>query len=1349
MSVEGLQAVLDKEEIVSTPLANDLLDQPARVADIFRRHVRTYIPFARQATKGEHGISVAEFERHIIREVRAGGAVRGYLTGEYGYGKTSTALYLWDRAQSANLLCVPPFKLQNLKDLVIASYGWIRYELSQIRSDLMSKAEHIYNTVIDRSAETLATRYHISLSAAQQMLQEQPELLRLRTIDYIRFIEDATQLALEAGYNGLLILTDELQQYIEPAIHNHQRDPISALFDLVEAIRSRRGHLQFGLLLIIPPKDLSLLRDQRGDLVHRILQVSLDLNTVYDRWFPQRLWYRLAETFSFTEHRDRVISADCLNALGQIASRGDLSDGPRTVINVLRRATQRYIAAGYPEDNPYSPEDLIDDFLSGAITFDSARRIPHITAQALNHSMVKGHPIRERAIKWAAAFPQEGLPRTLQERLGVAETIDELAHSVLNDLLIEVGDRHSGGITLRGLDHVGGQTDWLTSAIRDFWRTFDQDTAQIRRWVTSAFTSLLTTKVFPSNQWKVTNVSDGGLFENAGLMLEGCFASAQQRFPNRRIAVQVLWQDEPELGVNDSAEIIILFRLFSDGQGLSFPQWRSLRLDAQARRIEVDLNIMRRSDNLVSVQIDQFVRPVILSTHLTPYLLLALYQFLDDKRANNLIPKEDLQFVQYGFQTALLDATFQLLFEASLDGSQAVVQERFIEKTLNSLLEQLYPVYSTFVRTQQWNNALQKYINVLQRHDLTYERQGQLPLEGTKHEIATMFGISDTGFDAFVENFSALIQIERPFPTRATARAGNKGAVRLTLHPLEQTILGWMQERPTFDGEGQMFSRELPLADVRRRASQFGYLPQEIDMAVKLLVARQMARLDAQRDVLYEQAGLVLSLEEVEQALNAWEHDLQILAQAFPDSVQIVHWQAEAHALHRELENQRQTRSDGQRRLAVKNQVASFSKILQAFVTEQHRQLRDRFNQQHFILSQFDRHLITQLDQTVSGSLAFGPTLDLLRIKTLHRYGEFDDAFQHAHTKLEQMRSTFQREDVALEQFVHYATTYSQFEREILGLRQKYEQFVQQAKIIVDWIELAKQAARLEEQLQALGSEASPYRADFYRWSQQVQDMLARQQLDDLTPSDKLREELTVMQNAVQKCLTVAEQRFATKQALYRQMMSELLGLDQTTLRPLRQYNPHAAAASEAQLLVDVKETLQGWCVAMGTMIRQLSTDLRSTLSSPEVTMLPDEKRQRWQALGIRLQDELRRLSHDLMEYEGRTEDLAILQDLQPSGSGGFRTLLNVLSDLKTALSAVQAEVAFMQQELQALQLSPAEVQVVAALAHHATLVELTDVRVLTSELTDTDFWQALQGLHAKRRIRIYCELLRIEPSQT
>ncbi|MEF3274077.1 MAG: hypothetical protein K6356_06675 [Chloroflexus sp.] len=1339
MSLEGLQAVLNKEEIVSTPLAVDLLDQPARIEATFRRHVRTYIPLGRQAAGNEQGPSVAEFERQIIRDVRSGGATRGYLTGEYGYGKTSTALYLWERARAENLLAVPPFKFQSLKDLIIASYGWVRYELERLRPGLLQKAREIYETTLERSAQSFAARYRMQMEDAQRMLQEQPELLRLTTRDYIRFIESLTHLVQEAGFDGLLVLADELQQYIEPAVQAGQRDPISALFDLVEAIRTRRGELPFGLILIIPPKDLGLLRDQRGDLVHRMLQTSLDLNAIYDRWFPKRLWYRLATTFAFEEHRDQIISAECLDALGQIAARGDLSDGPRTVINAFRRAIQRYIQAGYPQDSPYTPETLIEDFLSGAITFDSARRIPYVTGLALEHSMIKGHPLRERAIKWAAAFPQEGLSRALQERLGLAETIAELARSLLNDLLIEVGDRRSGGITLRGLDHVGVQTDWLTTTIREFWRVFDQDQQQSRRWVIAAFLSLLTTRVFPANQWSAPNVSSDSLFSTAGMILEGCFVSMRQRFPNRRIAVSVLWQDEPDPGMPDNAELMVIFRIYNERyaiQGL-----RGLSIDVAARRIVFNLDLLRRDENVVAPQIDQFVRPAILSTDLTPYLLLSLYQFLEEKRLNNLIPKEDLQFVQYAFQAGLLDSAFQILFHSDLDESRSFGQERLIESALTRLMEQLYPNYSTLIRTGQWNSAIQKYISVLQRRNLTYERPGEPLIEGTKRDIATMFTLSETAFDNFVENFGSLIVIERPFPNRATARAGGKGAVRLILHPLEQEIMTWIRTslQATFANDAGA-RRSLPLAEVHRRAMQLGYLPQEINLIVKLLQERQLVEHEPQRDVLVEKTADVPSVAELDSALVAWREGLTILRSVFPASAQIIQWQQEVDTLHRELREQLSHRPNDPRIVAIRNQLRHYRRLLGAFINEQQQRLREKAIQYLLSLPRFDSGLVIKLDTTVYGSTPIAQTLNSLRVEGLRCYKAIDDALNRLRSEIEKVKQALESDALAPGRLAQNAAELTRLEEEMGRVRQQYVRFVSQVGIFTEWLNLEEQASQLSQELQQFDSEADAYRSAFDQWKRDAQSFLANSTFDTISVSTTLQQQLHSLRKTVQQAIAAAVQQFTAQEALYRQVISTELGLNDTTLWSSQQYNPYAITESKNRLVTQVKESLQHWCAQIGKMIRQAQTDIRSTLASSQITALTDNERRHIQEQGNRLETELKTLLLTLVDLEGQTEDPLTLQDLPAQGEGRFHSLVQSLRRVRIRTEQAQQEIAALQQILQALQLTPTEEQLFAVLATGDATVEVASLRALINEISDDEFWRALKGLHAKRRLRVYCE---------
>jgi hypothetical protein len=763
MSLEGLQAILDKEEIVATQRAEDLLSRPEIVDRTYQNHVRTYIPLSRQASGNDNRRSVVEFERDVMRKVKAAGAVRGYITAEYGHGKTSTALYLWQRARDENVLAVPPFQLNKLTDFIRATYGWVRYEIQRTRpqSSALATAEELYTSLIDRGAESIAQQYDMTLSNAQRMAREKPEILDLTPADYIKFFEEMTHLAQEAGYEGLLILADELQQYIDPEIKQGIKDPISPFFDIVSAILTRRNQLKFGLIVVIPPKELGQLRDARGDLIHRVLQVSLDLRTVYDQEFPQRLWDRLAKEFDFQEHQERIISAECLAALGQIGARSDLSDGPRTVVNTLRRATRRYIEAGHPNDSPYTPESLVNDLLQGRIQYDSSKRIAQVTSRVLAHSLVNGQPKRERAVKWAAAFPNEGVTIDLQEAHRLTEAFDDLARSGLGDLIIAVGDVRNRGFTLRDLQEAPIKTDWLSMMLREFGRNYFETAAKTDERAVAGFLTLLKTKVFPENQWNVIEETTARLTQNTGVIFEGSFTRSRPKFPERTIHARVLWEDEGIKDAHVKGEILIDIRLrrYLDRKESERRDYAEpMEIDFDGRALRLTLNLMRRalepSANLEE-QVSSFISPF----KLTPLLLLTLYQALDEQRERNAIPKAEDQAIQYGFQAELMEHAFRELLNDTVGTPVEAAQERIIEIGLHRLLETIYPDYQPLLIVGNWTSSLQKYRNALSHLETNYERQGQVVVEGTKDQIASLFTLSNTGLDSFARNFPFLINL--------------------------------------------------------------------------------------------------------------------------------------------------------------------------------------------------------------------------------------------------------------------------------------------------------------------------------------------------------------------------------------------------------------------------------------------------------------------------------------------------------------------------------------------------------------------------------------------------------------
>ena len=124
MSLDGLQTILKKEEIVNTQRARVFLNEARPIDTMYQEYTRTYVPVGRQSQGTVTGNSVMLFEKRVIGRVKGKGSLIGYITAEYGHGKTSTALYLWERAREQNILVVPPFQLGELSDLVTATYGW-------------------------------------------------------------------------------------------------------------------------------------------------------------------------------------------------------------------------------------------------------------------------------------------------------------------------------------------------------------------------------------------------------------------------------------------------------------------------------------------------------------------------------------------------------------------------------------------------------------------------------------------------------------------------------------------------------------------------------------------------------------------------------------------------------------------------------------------------------------------------------------------------------------------------------------------------------------------------------------------------------------------------------------------------------------------------------------------------------------------------------------------------------------------------------------------------------------------------------------------------------------------------
>lgn len=1342
MSIEGLQAILDKEEIVATQRAEMLVDHPTLVDDTYRRHVRTYVPFGRRSSGGD-GQSVAEFEKEVIREVKAKGAVRGYITAEYGHGKTSTALYLWQQARDANLLAVPPFQLNKLTDLIQATYGWARHEIGRTRpgSPALAEAETLYRGLIDRNAAAYARRYAIAEETARQMIRDKPDILELNPADYIAFFEGMTALAHHAGYDGLLVLADELQQYIDPEVKAGIKDPVTPFFDVISNILTRRNHLAFGLIVIIPPRELDVLRDQRGDFIHRLLQVSLDLRTVYDQEFPGRLWASLAREHDFADHRDRVLSAECLRALGQIGARPELSDGPRTVINTFRRATRLYAERGYPHDRPYTPEALVDDLLAGNIRYDSSKRIAQVTARVLDHSLVKGQPARERAVKWAAAFPNEGVPRDMQERFGLAEAFDELAQSAHGDLVLSIGDVRNKGITLAGLEARQVKTDWLSATTRDFWRNYVETADKTQARALAGCLSLLKSKVFPDNQWKVLREMSSRFTQNAGLVLQGAFTAGRQRFPERTVHVRLLWEDEPVKDAGPQGEVLVEIRLrryLDKTEGERRALEEPLRVDAEARAIYLTLNLMGRAVELSS-ELEANLGPVVSPYKLTPLLLLNLHQVIDEHRAGAGIPKEEDQAIRYGFQPALLDNAFRQMFNETVGRPLGAGQERIIELALFNLFDTLYKGYRPLSIVANWTSSLQKYTNALNLLESKYERQGQSDVEGSKDEIAKLFTLTNTGLDSFARNFPTLIDGVGRLPGKG------QGVVRFTLHPLERDIMGWLRESARREqvrvgGETHTISA-IPRQEIYDRARQAGYLESEIDGLLGLMGTRRLTEDDARRGLLREAITLAPSVDELEGEIDACLRDIAALQGGFGADPQLRQWADAATKTRQYLNEQLRKKPDDNQLYQRKKGVGALRGQLDNFAIAKQTALREDATRQARQLPPFDARVRAALGSPVQGSVEYVSQInDQLRAGLLRGAVKLEDDITALQKAIATTQSTLAADGLTIDELVDASKAVRAHHTALEQMRRRQDAFARQYSEYAEWVSLIGDGNRLSDELNQMGELVNEHRQAFDQLSRDIKGHLSANKLDALPDAPGFSLQLSQLADAVRAVRLDATGKFTQLQERYREAIAGGLGYPRDQLWPPAQFNPLAPHDCYVRLRADVAATVRDRVVTQfQTLIKRQSAGIRDTVQSPLLKSLPSDRQADTRQRAERLQLQLTDLQQALDSIRALVQHDAVFADFPESG-GRFRELLDALALVVNGIRKLDPQVKELSSELQKLELTRPEEALLAALPHSSGPIDLGAMRQAAAGMDEDEFWRALSGLQAKRRVRIIIE---------
>ncbi|MFZ4828880.1 MAG: hypothetical protein ACOYLB_16140, partial [Phototrophicaceae bacterium] len=1295
-----------------------------------------------RAGQGDEGqISVSDFERKVIKGIKDARTPLGYLTAEYGYGKTSTALYLWKRAEENNVLAVPPFQLLHLPNLIEATHGWVHYQFSLKRPDLLERLEELYTGVTNRSLEQLSRQRQISVATLTDMKKQGLLNLEVQPTEYVQYFEEVTRLVLEAGFDGLLILPDEIQQYIEPRQRTSDT-PLQPLFNLIQGIATREGRLNFGIIFVIGLKEVGYIRDVRNDLLHRLKTYHIDLTNVFDIEFSSRLWKQLAREFQFKEIVDEIVDPSALVSLGEIASRTDLSDGPRTVINTFKRMVQRFQA--YP-DIPYSPIDLIDDFISGALQFSGNEQITRITRSVLQSGVVQNNPeVYERAVKLAAAFPVNGASYKIQQQYGVEEALGHLMQVGIGDLVIAVGAPENGGMTLLGLHSGVQQTDWITQTIRQFRRNYGEVQIESVRRARVFFEEVLK-EIFKG--WKLIDEYEDNMVRNRSLIFEGHFTPLTNRFPNRKVQVRILWEDEEVKDATTYGDVVLDFYLSRYASHASEERNSAhdpIKIIATPNQYlaQIPLNLMYFSIDALNPQISQWLKDVWSPYDLSPYVLMNIMQMLMEQDA---ITEKDKTAITRLFLPEVRRDVVRFLFNevlgASINGGK---QERIIEHLVERLLVARYPEYKTLMGVNQWQKNLQRYMNALQLIDNPYQRQGEIEVDGTKEELATKFTLKSTTFDNFIDNYPDLIKVEQKWTK------DSNGTVRFILHDLERKIRIWLRNSkeitPSSVAQSQVI-HEIDQGEVYRMARELGYQDDEIEQIISLMKIRGLV--ETYKNIkIREVPTTTADLDSFASRLFEFERAILELTHEMMNNQQLKGFQEELEKLKKHLELERQKRtSDPQQVHKLTRHLTNQVERLDTFFSDQRSQLLkdiDRVKRSRVAMRDQDLRL---LEQDIQGTVNYTAQVNFLRNALFNDANKMKSEANSISQTIDDLSIQSTEGSLTYQTFVKLQQQLNKVEQEQSIIIGKVNQFKERLEHFKGWKNLVDRGSEILREIQMMGEMALEQSYQFEALSSDIRsEISSKGHQDRLTalPNHVIYSgQMSDIRSVVDKMRDVATDEFAQLQKRYFALLMQGALFKREQVGTPISFNISDPADSKRllwdrvhTLVIELHQKLQS---IYSKELENAEAILQKPALYQDIDVGQEEIRSAGSEIIKLVQEQLGLLARLAEHVKDRKtiEDISLKDD-----SGQFNQLITYLSETRSVYNEVRKRNDQLTQDLQSIQLSEEEEKILGYLStdeHSNQEVELTNW-IQSSKISQEQseqFWNIIRGLYDKHRIRI------------
>lgn len=1118
---ELLDLIRKDEGIISTHTASDLEASAESVEEKYRTYAETHISLG----------DTSGFEQKVYDSLTENEKpTKGYLYGPFGYGKTSTSVSVWHKLNQNEIIAVPPFTVSSFSAIMRATYGWMHYKLRTEAPPYVDELENIRESYLEKEirsyAEEKKDTHDFGVDKLVTMFEEMERTgeldLSINADTLIDFFDECTKLAADAGFEGLVVLGDELQQYFKSA--DNRQDAEANFRDLIWDIHSgAQINSEFGFFVSMPAQTKSSLDTRAGDVLNRLESDNLMLNleNVYGQNFPAELWNEYSSRFGFEDQQHDVITAHTLNAIGQICSRPELSNGPRTVIDIFRIALLNYQTSR----DPFTALDLAEAFYNGEVRFQgSSTIIQSAIGDALDHSSVATEEQRT-FIMLCGIFPEQGIPEAAVEEYGLLDARRHLSKK-LHGEVIKVIDE---GYTLIDVTRSDGPQDVVRELIRDFWSEYDTDHPNAEYAHNALANRLVGGEIFEPQRGKLEGWGVGdGLDKEAPQVYRrhGMIGTFDPNYPKRSATISVT-DPAHEEGVVSSANLgpaeadnDIAFNFVLGWEKADETVDPHIRRDS-SREYTFMLNGRKTFEELPNGI--EFLRDAMDPKAVNPFLMLALVDYLDT--TNKELDPQQKQRID-SFQNSLLKQAIQTLFgEELIENAPFEIRragKMAVSTVFSKAIKDLYPDYSTLITSTQYESVMGDYLDFLDSLQTVSLCRGIETLKEPKDEVAGRFGLKNTSpFDGRIKkHYSDILTVENSDK--------DKYEVRATLHPFEQFII---DELESGDRE------EFPLEEITQIGYNKGYKTAELDLIFEFLSRRRIVGLnDDDSLVLLETDYSIAQVEEILSTGRDLLTKIEKLDQdGVPDGVETAFSEVE--------ETLEETNPEDGERLETlyyhtKEQVEKLEQQGEILYTRHHQacqDLKDRIERK-------SRQVVPNyLDNTIEGGVQFVGGVNDARASIRGEYTDINNKLTAVASELENTLGT--QAGKGIDGAVELSEKQKEAKLELDSVEKEVEELEEDAAKLKDWKAFTAQVAGVKEEItdyaRTFDEDSVDEEDEINRFISQISERFAEDPVGALDNLEGFKENLNRIESQYKSKRKEHQKVFDEKRELLKEILQE------------------------------------------------------------------------------------------------------------------------------------------------------------------------------------------------------------------